>query len=222
MQKNNSMNNKLEVALKRLTTILPLKKSQDSCPPEIKVLHQQMLRSFVTNGRILTRDEMAQWVDDVPEAVNVLSQYDMVTFSERGDPVGAYPFTMMAREHKVQVNGHQIHAMCALDALAIAPMFGETMQVMSQCWVTGKPVQINMCGETILNLAEVQDVHVGIAWSAAVADSCCADSLCLEMIFLRDAETAQKWLSDYTASREIFTLQEAVQFATRFFVPLLS
>ena len=215
------MNNKLEVALKRLTTILPLKKSQDSCPPEIKVLHQQMLRSFVTNGRILTRDEMAQWVDDVPEAVNVLSQYDMVTFSERGDPVGAYPFTMMAREHKVQVNGHQIHAMCALDALAVGPMFKETTQIRSQCAVTETPVKINMSGETILNLAEVQDAHFGIAWDAANAASCCADSLCLEMIFLRDTETAQQWLADDSDGREVFTLQEAVRFASQFFVPLL-
>ena len=216
------MNNKLEKALKRLNDILPLKKSQDKCAPEIKELHQQILRSFVINGRILTQDEMAQWVHDVPEAINVLSKYDMVTVSESGDPVGAYPFTMMGREHKVQVNGHQIHAMCALDALTIGPMFGETTQVMSQCRVTAKPVKIDMSGETILNLAEVQDVHFGIAWSAATAGSCCADSLCLEMNFLHDGETAVQWLADDADSREIFTLQEAVEFATRFFVPLLS
>lgn len=101
-------------------------------------------------------------------------------------------------------------------------MFGETTQVMSQCRVTGKPVKVAMRGETILNLAEVQDVHFGIAWSAAAAGSYCADSLCLEMIFLCDGETARKWLSDGPYSREIFTLQEAVEFATRFFVPLLS
>jgi alkylmercury lyase len=216
------VNNKLENALKRLNIILPLKESQDKCAPEIKELHQQMLRSFVNKGRILTREEMALWVDDVPEAINVLSQYDMVTFSESGEPVGAYPCTMMTREHKVQVNGHQIHAMCALDALAIAPMFGETTQITSQCRATGKPVKIDMSGETVLNLAEVQDVHFGIAWSAATAGSCCADSLCLEMNFLHDGETAVQWLADDADSREIFTLQEAVEFATRFFVPLLS
>ena len=216
------MNNKLENALNRLNTILPLKKSQDKCPPEIKELHQQMLRSFVAKGRILTRDEMALWVDDVPEAINVLSDYDMVTFSESGEPVGAYPCTMLPREHQVQVNGHQIHAMCALDALAIAPMFGETTQITSQCRVTGNPVKIDMRGETILNLAEVQAVHFGIAWSAAAAGSCCADSLCLEMNFLYDGETAVQWLTDDADSREIFTLLEAVQFASRFFVPLLS
>ena len=216
------MNKKLEIALKRLNTILPLKKNQDNCTAEIKELHQQILRSFVTNGRILTKEEMALWVDDVSEAINVLSQYDMVTFSENGEPIGAYPFTMTERVHEVHVNGHQIHAMCALDALAIGPMFGETTQITSQCTVTGAPVKIEMSGKTVLNLAEVQDVHFGIAWDAANAASCCADSLCLEMIFLRDTETAQKWLADDSEGREVFTLQEAVRFASQFFIPLLS
>lgn len=216
------MNDKLENALKRLNIILPLKKSQDKCALAVKELHQQMLWSFVTRGRILTKAEMAQWVSDVPEAINVLSKHDMVTFSESGEPVGAYPFTMMEREHKVRVNEHQIHAMCALDALAIGPMFEEATEITSQCRVTGDPVKIQMSGETILNLAEVRDIHFGIAWGAADVNSCCADSLCMEMIFLRDTETAQKWLSDDAGGREVFTLQEAVQFSSRFFVPLLS
>ncbi|MCB8926805.1 MAG: alkylmercury lyase family protein [Ardenticatenaceae bacterium] len=215
------MNKKLTIALKRLNTILPLKKNQDNCTAEIKELHQQILRSFVTNGRILTKEEMVLWVDDIPEAINVLSQHDMVTVSGSGEPIGAYPFTMTERVHEVHVNGHQVHAMCALDALAIGPMFKETTQITSQCAVTDAPVKIEMSGETILNLAEVQDVHFGIAWDAANAASCCADSLCLEMIFLRDTETAQQWLADDSDGREVFTLQEAVRFASQFFVPLL-
>ena len=216
------MNDKLEKALKRLSSILPLKESQNKCDPQVKALHQKMLRSFVTRGRILTREEIAQWVSNVPEAVGVLSKNDMVTFSESGEPVGAYPFTMSEREHRVRVNGHAVHAMCALDALAIGPMFEEITQITSQCRVTGEPVKIQMSGETLQNLDEVRDVHLGIAWGAADVASCCADSLCLDMIFLRDNETAHKWLSDEPEGREIFTLQEAVQFSSRFFAPLLS
>ena len=216
------MSDKLENALKRLNSILPLKENQERCDPQVKELHQQMLRSFVNKGRILSRDEMAQWVSNVSEAADVLSKRDMVTFSESGEPVGAYPFTMSEREHTVHVNGHQVHAMCALDALAIAPMFEETTRITSQCRVTGDPVKIQMLGETIQNLDEVRDVRFGIVWGAADADSCCADSLCMEMIFLRDNETAQNWLADGSGGREVFTLQEAVQFASRFFVPLLS
>ena len=216
------MTPKLGKALNRLTGNLPLKARQDACSTQVKELHQQVIRSFVDKGRILTREEMAHCVSDLEEAVNVLKERDMVVFAEDGEPLGAYPFTMEAREHSVQVNGHQVYAMCALDALAVAPMFGLETQIASRCRVTGDPVSIPMSGNTILNPDEAGDIHFGIIWGAANADSCCADSLCMEMMFLRDGETARQWLADDPETREVFTLQEAVEFGGRFFSPLVS
>jgi len=215
------MNSKIENALKRLNIILPLKQNQDKCTPEVKVLHQQMLQSFITRGRILTKEEMAPWARDISAALNVLSKLDMVIVTENGEPIGAYPFTKVEREHKILVNSHDIYAMCALDALAIAPMFEETVQITSQCRVTGDPVNIQMSGAEIKNLAAVRDIRFGVSWDAADDSLCCAESLCMEMIFLRDKKTAQEWFSNGSVNREIFTLQEAVQFSSRFFSPLL-
>ena len=213
---------KLEKALNRLNSILPLKERQDDCSRQVKELHQQVLRSFVDTGRILTSEEMGQYVSSLEDAVNVLKEKDMVIFSEDGNPVGAYPFTMQAREHAVRVNGHQVYAMCALDALSVSPMFDVETQINSQCRVTGDPISIRQSGKTILNQDEAGDIHFGIIWAAANTDSCCADSLCMEMIFLMDGKTAQQWLSDGPDNREIFTLQEAIEFGSRFFAPLLS
>lgn len=216
------MTPKLGKALNRLQSVLPLKARQDACSTQVKELHLQVIRSFVDKGRILTREEMAHYVSDLEEAVNVLKERDMVVFAEDGEPLGAYPFTMEAREHSVQVNGHQVYAMCALDALAVAPMFGLETQIASRCRVTGDPVSIRMSGNTILNPDEAGDIHFGIIWGAANADSCCADSLCMEMMFLRDGETARQWLGDDPETRDVFTLQEAVEFGGRFFSPLVS
>lgn len=213
---------KLENALSRLKSILPLQARQDNCSKQIKELHQQVLRSFVEKGRILTREEMAQYVDQLEDAVNVLKEMDMVVFSEDGTPVGAYPFSMQAREHSVRVNGYQVYAMCALDALAVSPMFGVKTHISSCCRITGDPVSIQQSGKTIVNPDEAGAIHFGIIWGAANADSCCADSLCMEMMFLRDSEIARQWLADDPDNREVFTLQEAVEFGGRFFVPLLS
>jgi mercuric reductase len=216
------MRAKIEIALQRLNGVLPLKASQESCTAEVKALHQAMLRSFVTQGRILTREEMAQHVSDVDEAARVLRERDMVTFSGNGEPLGAYPFTMNEREHKVRVNGHTVNAMCALDALAVGPMFGGDVKITSRCRVTGVPVTIQMSGDEIPNLDEVREIQFGIAWGAAEEGACCSDSLCMEMIFLRDGATAQEWLAGSSGGKELFTLPEAVEFAGRFFVPLVS
>jgi mercuric reductase len=171
---------------------------------------------------MLTKEEMSQWVDDVSESLGILRQRDLVARTASGDLIGVYPFTVEERVHSVRVNGFRVHAMCALDALAIAPMFQETTQISSRCQLTGEAISIQMAGESILNLVDVRNVTFGIAWGAADPNSCCADSLCMEMVFLRDKGTAQTWLSDDPESRELFTLLEAVQFSSRFFSPLLS
>lgn len=216
------MTAKLEMALNRLKSILPLKDRQDACSKQIKELHQQVLRSFVDKGRILTRKEMEQHVSNLEGAISVLKEKDMVVFSEDGIPVGAYPFTMEEREHVVRVNGHQVYAMCTLDALAVSPMFRVKTQITSRCRITGDPVSIQQSGETIENQDEAGDIHFGIIWGAASADSCCADSLCMEMLFLRGSGIARQWLADDPDNRETFTLKEAVEFGGRFFAPLVS
>jgi len=216
------MNDKLDIALDRLKAILPLKERQEKCNEQIKALHQQILFSFVNNGRILTMKEMAPYVSNLNEALAVLKANDMVVFSEHGDPVGAYPFTMEEREHKVHVNGFQVYAMCALDALAVSPMFGMDTQITSRCRVTGDPVHLHQSGKTIENLDEVGDVHFGIIWGASDSGSSCAVSLCTEMIFLRDSKIARQWCMDDPENREVFALKEALEFASRFFVPLMS
>jgi len=213
---------KVEKALTRLISVLPLKDKQEACGREVKDLHQKVLRSFVDQGRILTKDEMARHVGSIDEAVNTLQENDMVVFSENGEPIGAYPFTMEEREHKIHVNGHQVNAMCALDALAVSPMFDMDTHISSKCRVTGAPVSIRQAGQTIKNPEEAADIRFGIVWGAASSCSCCANSLCMEMMFLKDGEVAKQWLAEDQDNREIFTLQQAVEFGSRFFVPLMS
>lgn len=49
----------------------------------------------------------------------------------------------------------------------------------------------------------------------------CADSLCTEMIFLKNKAIAEEWLNINSKNREIFTLPDAVEFSARFFTPLI-
>lgn len=216
------MTAKIEKALDRLISVLPLKDKQEACGPELKELHQKVLHSFVENGRILTRDEMALHTSHIDAAVDTLKNNDMVVFSDNGEPVGAYPFTMETREHKIQINGHTVHAMCALDALSVSPMFNMKTQISSSCRVTGSPIAIQQTGKSIENSEETKDIRFGIAWGAASSCSCCANSLCMEMMFLKDGQTAEQWLAEDQTNREIFSLPEAVEFGARFFVPLMS
>ena len=216
------MTTKVDKALQRLIDVLPLKEKQESCIQEIKQLHQHVLRSFAEKGRILSLDEMARHVGDLDAAVVELSRNDMVVFSDSGEPLGAYPFTMETREHRIKINGHQVNAMCALDALAVSPMFKVPTEIFSQCRITGAKIIIKQSGKEILNQGDTDQVCFGIAWGAADSTCCCADSLCMEMMFLKDNYTAEQWLAKDPNNREVFSLSEAVDFGARFFVPLMN
>ena len=215
------MNDKIHNAIDRLNKILPLKANQQKLPPEIQQLHHDILNSYVEIGRSLTRNEISQRVDNIDDATKTLQQSDMVVFDNRGEPIGAYPFTMEKREHKINVNGHIIHSMCALDSLAISPMFDIELEINSVCKITGADIIIQQKGLNVINASALQDIYFGINWNAASTNSCCADSLCTEMIFLKTRSIADNWINEDSKHRQIFTLDEAIKFAAGFFMPLL-
>ncbi|MCK4833924.1 MAG: hypothetical protein KAT12_04070 [Gammaproteobacteria bacterium] len=214
------MNTKVEDAVERLNKILPLAERQKKLPHEIANVYQMILKSYVELGRTLNRSEIAEHVSDIDNAIDTLRSNDMVVFDNKDEPVGAYPFTMEERDHKVKVNGHTVHSMCALDALAVSPMFNVKTHIKSKCHVTGDTISIDQLDQEVLNKSENEEVHFGLNWNSA-ANNCCATSLCTEMIFLKDKKVADTWLSEDLDNREIFTLEEAIDFSTRFFKPLI-
>jgi len=215
------MSEKIENAVNRLNEILPLAARQKKLSPELADLHRLILNKYVTAGRTLNKKELAEHVEDVNDAISILRSNDMVVFDEDDEPVGAYPFSMEQRDHKLTVNGHTIYSMCALDALAVSPMFEVQTHIDSRCHVTGDRISIDQLDQSVLNRDKNDDVHFGISWNSA-ANNCCATSLCTEMIFLKDNETAETWQSEDSENREVFVLDEAIEFASRFFKPLVS
>jgi mercuric reductase len=215
------MNSKVQNAVNHLNKILPLAERQQKLSPEIVNVYQKILNSYVELGRTLNKAEIAEQVENVEEVIDTLRTNDMVVFDSKNEPVGAYPFTMEQRDHKVKVNGHLVHSMCALDALAISPMFNIKTHIDSKCHVSGDSISIDQFDQEVLNKDENTNVHFAINWNSA-ANNCCATSLCTEMIFLKDEEIANKWFSEDTDNREIFTIDEAIEFASLFFKPLVS
>ena len=215
------MNTKVNNAIERLNEILPLSKRQQGLSKELADVYQKILYSYVDRGRTLNRNEITQQVNDPDESIRILKDNDMVVFDSHGEPVGAYPFTMEQREHKVTVNGHKVHCMCALDALAVSPMFGLETTINSRCHVTAEPISIHQLNREVIDADDSNDIFFGISWNSA-ANNCCATSLCTEMILLKGKQTADQWRAEDKDNREIFSLPDAIDFAAGFFVPLMT
>ena len=214
------MNTKTINAVERLNKILPLAERKQKLSKEQAEVYQNILHSYVERGASLSRAEIAQQVGDVNQCIEVLKQNDMVVFDSNDEPIGAYPFTMEQREHAVTVNGHIVHCMCALDALAVSPMFDMETTIKSRSHVTEEPVSIHQRNYEIMNADNNSDIFFGISWNSA-AHNCCATSLCTEMIFLKGEQLADQWQAEDADNREVFNLREAIEFASGFFVPLM-
>ena len=215
------MNTRVANAVARLNRILPLAKRQQSLDSELADVYQNILYSYVQRGISLNKDEIARQVGNIEESIKILRDHDMVVFDSEGEPVGAYPFTMEPREHEVTVNGHKVHCMCALDALAVSPMFDMDTMIDSRCHVSGETISIQQHNREILNSDDNGDVFFGISWNSA-ADNCCATSLCTEMLFLKGKQSTDQWQAGDTENRDIFDLHDAVDFAAEFFLPLMT
>ncbi len=212
------MDNKVNTALKRLDAILPLLSGLQSLSNEDAGLYCKLLNSYVEQGRTLTRDEVEGIVGNAEQALNNIVDSKLIVLDADGNPTGAYPFTSQQREHKVHINGVTAHCMCALDALSVSSMFNKHTVIDSECRVTGDRIHIEQNGTTFAG--GTLEAWFGINWGAATNDIVAAESLCLEMMFLANAEVANQWLAESSDMREIFDLQSAVEFAAAFFVPL--
>ena len=212
------MNSKVDTALRRLDAILPLLSGLQSLSNEDAHLYCRLLNSYVERGNTLNRDEVAKVVRNTEQSLNNVVASKLIVLDSEGQPSGAYPFTSQEREHKVLINGVTVHCMCALDALSVSPMFDQPTVIDSECRVTGDKIHIEQNGITFTG--GTLDAWFGINWGAAADDLVCAESLCLEMMFLANKEIGRQWLAESPDTREIFELQSAVEFAAAFFVPL--
>lgn len=212
------MNTQVSEALKRLNDILPLEAGLKALSDDDAALYCKLLNSYVERGSTLTRDEVAELVEDADQALYNVVASKLIVLDDAGNPSGAYPFTSEVREHKVHINGVTAHCMCALDALAVSPMFDVHTEIDSQCRVTGEAIHIEQDGTTFR--AGTLEAWFGINWGAAKTDTVCAASLCMEMMFLASETVANEWLAESPETREIFDLPSAVEFAAAFFVPL--
>lgn len=211
----------ITAALDRLNGLLPLKEHQARLDPALRNLHRAILEGFVRDGKPLSPAQLAAALGNgtVDAALQQLAADDLVVLTpDRQQLAGAYPFTTEERVHRVLVNGHTVHAMCALDALSVAPMFNTATRIDSRCHVTGTAIEIHLQGAELLS-AQPDDPFVGIRWQGT--SGCAAQSLCLEMLFLRDRETAVAWQQEDSANRSIFDLPAAIAFGAAFFTPLL-
>jgi len=81
----------------------------------------------------------------VQDAFETLAREDLAHRDDSGEITVAYPFAGRPTAHSVRFErGHEAHAMCAIDALGIAPMFDQEVHITSTDPLTGESVRTRL------------------------------------------------------------------------------
>ena len=211
---------KVSSAVERLESNLPIRRNQLRLPHALRLLHQSILRYYFEHGRAPGAGDLDSEVDWA-SGVERLAEAHVIVINESGRITGAYPFIDEAREFRVIGDHGPVHAMCAFDALAVSSMFSQPTRIESRCRLTGREIVIEQQAANIRVVEPRDVVFAAIDWNAAAGASCCSATLCTEMIFIAGQDHARQWQQQDPVNRELFGLDEAHEFITTVFIPLM-
>jgi alkylmercury lyase-like protein len=145
-----------------------------------RALYFWILHRFGSTGRpsgAETREAAEGFGLDAARALETLAREDLVHTDGGEEIVVAYPFSGRPTEHRVRFHaGHQVHAMCAIDALGMAPMFDEPIEIVSRDPLTCEGIEVALAPDGAGSWQPEQAVVVcgasGAASPAAAAARC--------------------------------------------------
>lgn len=183
--------------------------------------HQAILCAFAATGRspaLHALDQVA--AGRAAEVLQALHDADAIRLTSYGDIAVAYPFSAVPTRHRVRIGDQvDVYAMCAVDALGMAPMLGRDTVIESVDVTTGRPIRVVMAdGRSIWEPVEVV-VFIGADAGGGPSADCCCDYL----NFFTDRSSAETWVAEHTdVPGQIINQSEAEALATRLFGHLLA
>ncbi|MGH3117977.1 MAG: alkylmercury lyase family protein [Gaiellales bacterium] len=158
-------------------------------------LYFWILRRFATYGRpsgAELRAAAGQLGLAAESALETLAREDLIHRSADGEVAVAYPFSGRPTAHRVRFpDGQEVDAMCAIDALGIAPMFGEAIEIESRDPVSGDEIRARVAADASAQwLPESAVVVAGAIRSQG--DACCG--CCPVLNFFASVVNAERWL----------------------------
>jgi hypothetical protein len=175
-------------------------------------LYFWILRRFATDGPP-SRVEKAAAAEclglNLQNALETLAREDLVHLDENGEVAVAYPFSGRPTGHQVRFeSGHQAHAMCAIDALGVAPMFDQRIEIASRDPLVGDDVraQLSPQGEATWEPAAAVVVAGVIERSDDSFRGCCP-----ALNFFASAENGVCWLEQHSNVRgQVVSMPDAI------------
>jgi hypothetical protein len=146
---------------------------------------------------------------DLDSALATLRREDLVHLGGDGEVTVAYPFSGLPTAHRVRFpDGRTAFAMCAIDALGIAPMFDTPIEVSSRDPLSGDEFQARLALDGTGTWEPDSAVVVaGVSDRQALSFSGC----CPVLNFFVSGENAERWLHEHPHVRgQVISIEDAI------------
>jgi hypothetical protein len=191
------------------------------------VVWRTVLRLYAELGRAPSITDLAATVgmavDKVAARLGDLESRDLIGLDRTPERIRlAYPFTEAETDHRVELNGHALRALCAIDALGVAAMYGSDTTVISACRHCGEKIQVATTA-TGRELADVNPAN-SMVWYDFAYDGSAAASCCPSIVFFCSPSHLQLWQLASLNSRPGVGLSmvEALEVGRAIFGPILA
>jgi hypothetical protein len=171
--------------------------------------YHRILRK-VARGEVPDSDGLAYLAEEMgverDAALAALARDDLIHTDTAGRVKVAYPFSGKPTAHRVRLDGRDVYAMCAIDALGMAPMFNEPVTIDSRDPMTGEGVHVDLTPDGQASWTPESAV--------VVAGSCCAgdayNGCCQVLNFFSTPVSAEQYLRERTdVSGHVISITEA-------------
>lgn len=133
----------------------------------------------------------------------------------------AYPFTQMRTEHRAELRGQVLDAMCAIDALGVGAMYRADISVESACRLCGEPIRVVTAaeGRSLCSTAPAD----AVVWYDFAYDGAAAASCCPRIAFFCARAHLQRWLDAQKPHRDgiMLAMDEALEVGRAIFGSVL-
>jgi alkylmercury lyase len=164
--------------------------------PRTDLVWQTLLRTFAREGRPPRLAEIVAETNLSPENVTAilheLEKRDLIGLEPGTDTIRfAYPWSTQRTGHRVSFGAHNLWALCAIDALATAPMYRTDVSVHSACAACAEKVYVATAlhGRALRTMSPPE----AIVWYDFSYAGCAAASCCPSITFFCSDKHLQAW-----------------------------
>jgi alkylmercury lyase len=208
--------------LKRDELIEEYRQAYDAIPQEALDLDYRVTfgtMQALAKGNPVSPDELASiWGLPLEQVQLILAgavEAGRAEIDARGNLVGGV-LSLNPTAHRISMDGNQLYAWCAYDAIYAPGVVGKSAHIESQDPVTGEPVEATITPEGVADVRP-KDAVVSVVGGKTDMRGGPQSPRCTQMLFFGSRESANQWLQGRT-DVAILTVEEVFDLAEEFHV----